>query len=353
MNLAIMLPNWLGDAAMATPTLRALRKQFPAPARLVGVMRPYVKELLAGTPWLDELLFYQPKSHHAEHSAWTLVRELRRRRLDAMVLLTNSFRTAGLAWLGGARRRIGYARNCRGMLLTDPLYPPRAGKHVSAVSSVDYYLELAYYLGCPPESRRLELATLPADERAADDVWERLGLAKARRVAVFNTGGAFGAARRWPSEHCAALARRVAEELDATALVICGPKEREAAAETARLANHPRVMSMADESMALGLSKACIRRADVMVSTDSGPRHIAAAFDVPTVALYGSTHPAWNHNYNPRAVDLNLSLPCSPCNRRVCPLQHHRCMRDLTPDAVFAAVARLLTQETQRQRRAG
>jgi heptosyltransferase-2 len=353
MNLGIFLPNWIGDAVMATPTLRALRKQFPRPARLVGILRPYVADVLAGTSWLDEFILYDPKKRSGEHSSWSLVGELRRRRWDALVLLTNSFRTAALAWLAGANRRIGYVRYGRGMLLTDPLYPPRVGRKLTPISAVDYYLELAYYLGCPPESRRLELGTLPEDERAADRVWEKLGLARARRVVAFNTGGAYGAAKRWPSEHCAALARRVAEELDAAALVICGPSERETAAEIERKANHARVRSLAGESVGLGLSKACIRRADAMVATDSGPRHFAAAFDIPTVSLYGPTDPAWSVNYNPRAIHLSLSLACSPCGKRMCPLKHHACMNELTPEQAFSAVAQLLSQSSQQHRRAG
>jgi heptosyltransferase-2 len=353
MNLGIFLPNWIGDAVMATPTLRALRKQFPRPARLVGVLRPYVAEVLAGTSWLDELIVYDPKRRSGEHSSWSLVRELRRRRLDAVVLLTNSLRTAAIAWLAGAHRRVGYVRYGRGVLLTDPLYPPRTGGKLAPVSAVDYYLELAYYLGCPTESRRLELATLAEDERAADRVWEKLGLSRAGRVVAFNTGGAYGAAKRWPSEHCAALARRVAEELDAAALVLCGPSERETAAEIERQASHPRVKSLAGEPLGLGLSKACIRRADAMVTTDSGPRHFAAAFGTPTVSLYGPTDPAWSVNYNPRAIDLRLSLACSPCGRRACPLKHHACMNELAPDQVFSAVAQLLSQCSQQQRRAG
>jgi heptosyltransferase-2 len=87
-----------------------------------------------------------------------------------------------------------------------------------------------------------------------------------------------------------------------------------------------------------------------MVTTDSGPRHLAAAFDIPTVALFGPNDAALSVNYNPRAVDLRLSLPCRPCGKRVCPLQHHRCMNDLTPDQAFNALVRIL-QKGRPQRR--
>jgi heptosyltransferase-2 len=75
-----------------------------------------------------------------------------------------------------------------------------------------------------------------------------------------------------------------------------------------------------------------------MVTTDSGPRHFAAAFRVPTVAMFGPIHPKWSVNYNARETELFLGLPCSPCNQHQCPLVHHRCMRDMSVEMVFKAV---------------
>src|SRR5207249_12004211 len=98
---------------------------------------------------------------------------------------------------------------------------------------------------------------------------------------------------------------------------------------------------LADVPLSLGLTKACVRRADLLVTTDSGPRHFAAAFDRPVVTLYGPTHIAWTETYYPGAVDLQKKVACGPCQLRVCPLDH-RCMKELTPDEVFAAAERLL-----------
>jgi heptosyltransferase-2 len=101
---------------------------------------------------------------------------------------------------------------------------------------------------------------------------------------------------------------------------------------------------MADEDLSLETSKACIRRSRLLVSTDSGPRHIAAAFDVPTVTLYGPIDYRWSQNYAAQAIRLFDPLDCAPCGKRTCPLGHHRCMEDLTPQRVMAAVNMLLSQ---------
>ena len=124
MNLAIFLPNWVGDLVMATPTLRAVRRHFGPSARIVGILRPQLAELLHGSDWLDEQFPFDPKSGRREHGRLALIGRMRRQRFDMALLLTNSLHTAALAWLGGARQRVGYARDGRS-LLSDQAGPPR------------------------------------------------------------------------------------------------------------------------------------------------------------------------------------------------------------------------------------
>lgn len=353
MNIGVFLPNWVGDVVMATPMLRTLRQHF-ADARLVGIMRPYVAEVLAGTCWLDDQILCGPGATDGGRRGWPLVRRLRQERLDLALLLPNSWRTALLARAGGARERIGYARGGRGWLLSRKLYPSKQAGRIAPISAVDYFLELAFAAGCPIASRQVELATLPTDEQAADAVWRKLELpggrsangmkSVPRQVIVLNSGGAFGSAKLWPTPYFASLARRLADVDGRHVLVICGPNERELAREIVHTADHRNVQSLADEALNIGLSKACVRRAALMVTTDSGPRHFAAAFDVPTVTLFGPTHIGLSENYHPRAVHLQHELDCVPCQQRTCPLQHHRCMRDLSVDEVYRAVRRQLQQ---------
>ncbi|MBI3462026.1 MAG: lipopolysaccharide heptosyltransferase II [Planctomycetes bacterium] len=349
MNLGIFLPNWIGDVAMATPTLRALRRHFGPQAHLVGIMRPYVRDVLAGTPWLDEVVLYDPRGNGPALRGWPFLRTLRACRLDTVVLLTNSLRTAVWARLSGAQRRVGYSRAGRGPLLTHPLLPPHDGRRFIPTPAVDYYLNLAYLLGCLRESPRLELATVPADEQAADAVWDRLQLPRDEPVVALNSGGAFGAAKSWPAEYFARLASRIANEQGLHVLVLCGPSERTIAAEIEASAEHPRVVSLANQTLSIGLTKACIRRSGLLVTTDSGPRHFAAAFDVPVITLFGPTHQAWSETYFPRAIHLQAPVDCGPCQQRVCPFGHHRCMRELSVERVYRAVEQQLAKEPQRR----
>jgi lipopolysaccharide heptosyltransferase II len=349
-KIGIVLPNWIGDVVMATPTLRAIRHHYGADAEIAGIMRPYVSEVLQGTPWLDRSIYFDRKSTDSSHRGIAVIKQLRHWRPDAMVLLTNSLRAGAMAWLSGAKQRIGYDRNGRGALLSQRLKAPRESGHWKPISPVDYYLELAYALGCEPESPDLELATLTSDEAIADRVWHNLRLDQASRIVIFNTGSAVGTSRDWPIEHYAELATRIVDDPDTAVLVVCGPRERSTAAAIESLANHPRVTSMAEQDISLSVAKACIRRSQLMVTTDSGPRHIASAFDVPLITLFGPIDYRWTDSRHPLGINLQHHVDCRPCGKSDCPLKHHRCMTEHTVDRVYAAVQQQLARTPSAQK---
>jgi len=355
MKLAVFLPNWIGDAVMATPALRAVRTEFPD-AEVVAIHRPVVGDVLDGTFLVDRRLVWNPKGNDPSQRGWRFAAALRRERFDLALLLPNSWRSAWMARLSGAKRRIGFDRNGRGPLLTDRVEPkPKNEPH----PVIDEYLRLAERLGCRELSRTMELATLPADEiRLEQFLLELKPEAQAKgtprvpslalqalmkRYVCLNPGGAFGAAKHWPGEYFAELARRIAVELGRNVLVLCGPAEREIARRIVALAKHPSVFSLADVPPSIGLSKAAVKYSELLVTTDSGPRHFAPPFDVPVVTLFGPTHMAWSETFYGKATHLQVQVDCGPCQQRVCPLQHHRCMTELSVDRVFAAAARWLT----------
>lgn len=342
-RIALFLPNWIGDVVMATPAIQAVRAAFPT-AELVAVCKPYVADVLAGSPWFAETLFADKRGPR-ERRFWAVARSLRARPLDAAVLFPNSFRTAALAYFGGAKRIVGFNRYARGCFLTHKLYAKTGpdGRFVPS-PAIDDYNRLAVALGTPDPGHRMALFTTPTDEAAADAVWERFALRRYSRVAVLNPGAAFGAAKHWGADHFAELARLLTARLGCGVLVACGPTERAMSRSIAEESRSPHVFSLSDSALSLGLTKAIVKRSDVLVTTDSGPRHFAAAFGRPVVSLFGPTHVEWTETYFAKEICLQKKLPCGPCQQRVCPLGHHRCMRELTAAEVFAAAERLLTR---------
>jgi heptosyltransferase-2 len=348
MKIAIYLPSWIGDAVMATPCLRALRSHFRQ-AQIVGIVKPYIAGVLEGGDWFDRILTLP--TNHWDRGLFRLVRELRRETIDLALLLPNSFPSALAVRLGGCKRRVGYARYGRSFLLTDALQPIRDSRGRLTPSPIlPAYNRLAEQVGCPSPGNRLHLFTTPADESAREQVWRLTGLDRFKEVVCLNSGGAFGLAKHWPIEHFAVLARDLANRRGCGVLVLCGPSERDLCQKIVERAGHPAVHGLAEvlaqpgaPKLSLGLSKACVRQASLLVTTDSGPRHFAHAFDRPVVTLFGPTHIAWTETYHRRAVHLQHQVPCGPCQKRVCPLDH-RCMTRLTPEEVYRAAVTLLEQ---------
>jgi heptosyltransferase-2 len=340
MKIAIFLPNWIGDVVMATPAFRALREQYPG-AEIVGVCKPYVADVVAGAPWFDRLVFLDsrgPWSHRWPSAA----RQLRREKPHLAVLFPNSFRSGLVAWLAGAKLIVGFNRYGRGWMLNERLEPLRdeLGR-LTPSPIIDDYNRLARASGTPWPGNRMELFTTSHDEAAADDVDRVLRIRRPREVICVNPGAAFGAAKHWPVESFALLAQEIVDRRRGQVLVLCGPNERAMARRIVKLAARSDVTSIADLPLSIGLTKALVRRGTALVTTDSGPRHFAAAFDRPVVALFGPTHIAWTETYFAKEVRLQKKVTCGPCQQRVCSTDH-RCMTELTPNEVFGALCQVL-----------
>lgn len=351
MRLGVFLPNWIGDAVMATPALRSLRElaDRDGNGHVVSVLRPYLSDVVDGLGLFDHSIKYKPKANDPDLRSKAVIRALREERLDAIVLMTNSLRTAWLAWRSGAGERIGYERDRRSWLLSTKLREPVKNGKRAPLPAIDSYLNLAYAAGGEWQSPQMRLATTADDERAADAAWERLALPPGHRVVVFNTGGAYGDAKGWPAEHFAELAKRIVADSNRSVLVNCGPGERETAAKIAALADSKRVVSLGEmKELPIGLSKAIIGRSEALVTTDSGPRFFGIAFEKPVVTLFGPTDPEVTRTHYADETTLTESLACQFCWKRTCPLGHHRCMKELSVERVFNALQFRLEQHKRR-----
>ncbi len=342
-SILIVLPTWVGDFVMATPTLRAVRARFPD-ASITFVGEENLEDLVRGGDWMDEVLHLPPRGkRNLLHRPYRkLIALLRARRFDLALLLPNSFRSALLARLAGAKRRVGFDRDSRGWLLTDRIAPPnRMGRGFAPRPIVEHYADLAERIGCDRPTDALELFTSSDSEGSVQERLLGLGVADHRPLVVMSPGARYGAAKCWPPERFAAVADRLIERTGAAVVVTCGPGEEPIARRIGGTMRE-RGFVLDQPRLTLGELKALIRRSHVLVCNDAGPRHFAKAFGVGVVTVFGPTHPEWTATTYEAERIVRIDLDCGPCQQRECPLGHLKCMTGVTPDAVVAAAVELL-----------
>jgi len=273
LRLLVVMPSWVGDVVMATPTIRRVRERFRG-SFIGGLVRPGMDQLLAGTTFFDEL--------HVERASGVMgpkfvAAKVRPRRYDTALLLTNSFSTALVVRLAGIPRRIGYDRDARGLLLTDRLEAPRRDQGGFApVPAVNYYMNLAnrYLLATPtgaaPAVPDMELATTPKEERAADELLARAGVPATAPTAILNPGGN-NPAKRWPPDRFAALADHLALRHNLTILINGSPAESDLVAAIAAACRTAKPIQLPGLGITLGTLKALTRRSRLMVTTTPAP----------------------------------------------------------------------------------
>jgi len=352
-KILVRVPNWVGDAVLSLPALHALQSRFPA-AETVVLARPWVAELYrahqaAATPATRVLAF----DHHGRHRGLAglrrLAAELRRERFDLAILFQNAFQAALLAAWAGIGRRVGYRRDGRGWLLTQPIAVPRPGE--IARHETFYYLELLRRAGLLETLPVVEHIRLTADPQLVAVTRARLraaGIRDGQLRVVIAPGAAYGSAKCWLPERYAALADRLAEKLRA-AILLCGTSAEAELATRIAAAMRASAVSLVGET-SLGEYLALLATADLFIGNDSGAMHLAAGVGLPQVILFGPTDEAATGPINARARLVKQPVSCSPCFLRHCPVDH-RCMTGISVDDAWQAVETVLTSSGAAEKR--
>jgi heptosyltransferase-2 len=335
-KLLIRSVNWIGDAIMTTPAIDMIRENFPQ-SEIVLLANPLVSQLFQHFTALDRIItFDRTASHRGIAGRLRLARELRREGFDAAIIFPNSFDSAVVPWLAGIPRRLGKSTDGRGLLLTDKAlsYKPEAGRH-----EVDSYLELLRSFGLAGQATMPHLVTTATEQQSASARLSCAGISPDDFLLGINPGAAFGSAKRWYPDRFAEAARRLTIAWGAKVIIFGGPDETEIAAEIERCLQGV-CLNLAGRTDLRQLM-ALIRRCNFFITNDSGPMHIAAAFGVPLVAVFGPTDHTGTAPYSPRARIVRKDVDCAPCKLRECPTDHC-CMTAVTADDVVQAALQVV-----------
>ena len=317
-HLLLMPPNWIGDAVMAQPAMRAIVRQTDA-----------AEISVCGRPWLRELLPYLGLGS-ARYRADIP-------KADIAYIFPNSFRSAMQAFRAGVGRRIGYAGQWRRLLLSKAL-PHRIS--LKNEHHRDFYLDIAAQLGIAIEERQVRLVAPDGEQEAGRTQMQQHGLVPERTICIA-PGAQFGAAKCYPPQHYAAVVRELAAA--GWHPVILGMPEDRPTGE-AILAGIDNPSWNAAGETTLGQALQLLATCRLLLCNDSGLMHVAAGLGKPTVVPFGATDPARTSPSGPHVRILYQPAECSPCLERECRVPGHPCMANITPAMLSEACLALLAE---------
>jgi heptosyltransferase-2 len=328
-KILIRAVNWLGDAVMTTPAIGTVREYFPN-ARITVLATPLVAELFSPHPCVDEVLVYDRKGRHRGLlGRLRLAAELRTHRFELAILFPNSFDAAFVAWLARVPLRLGYGTDGRRMLLNLEV-PPDV--RPLAEHQTRYYLACLNHWGIVAGVKPQYLQVTPEEAlRCAATLLDK-GIGPDDFVLGINPGATYGSAKRWYPERFAQVADELAERWHAKVIITGGRDEVAISRDISGLMKHS-CLDVTGKTTVRELMS-LISRCNFFVTNDSGPMHIAAAFDVPQIAVFGSTDHRTTYPFSEYAAIVRGNVDCAPCMKRECPTDH-RCMSAVTAEEVI------------------
>jgi heptosyltransferase-2 len=340
-RILIRSANWVGDAIMTTPAIRAIRCNYPS-ARITLLAKPWVAPVFAHNPDIDELMVYQADARHAGWTGlWRLAADMRRRRFDLAILFQNAFEAALLSFLARIPERMGFTTDGRTALLTRRI---RTWRGLKRGHLIDYYLGLLTGAGMTLHGRQPTLFITPAEQRDARRLLAQTGGLDTPLLVGLNPGAAHGTAKRWITSRFAEAGRQLILEYGAKVILFGGPDEAGLGRRLATEIGSGSINLCGRTSLrqTLGLIGQC----NLFVTNDSGLMHAAAALNIPLVAIIGPTNPTATgpRNQASRLVQRPDACESSPCLKPVCPITDRRCMTAIGVEMVLEAVRALLTE---------
>lgn len=331
MKIIVRATNWIGDAVMSLPALRALRTAFPD-AQIAILAKPWVADLYSGERSIDRIIPLEGASGVRDWARkWKMASALRREKFDLAVLFPNSFESAALLFVAGVRRRVGYSRDGRSFLLTQTIDIPEAGKNPRHERF--YYLEMLKRAGLIENYGNDDPIRFDGASEACSR-GEKLFQSRGIRQPVVGVspGAAYGGAKRWLPERFAEAARRLADDSRGSIAVFGSTGERAMCEEVSNAAGGINLAGVTTLREFIDMTAAC----EVFLTNDSGAMHIASALGVPSVTVFGPTDETATGPSGINAETVREPVDCAPCKLRECPIDH-RCMTRVTVDQVVQA----------------
>lgn len=327
-KIMIRAANWVGDAIMTTPVVRAIRKNYPK-AEITVLAKPWVIPVYEHNPYIDKIMVYEANERHKK--GWgtiILSKDIQARGFDLAVLMQNAFEAALIAFLGRVKERLGYNTDARSLLLNRcvKMNPVLKKRHL-----IEYYNGILNGAGLVSDGEKMDLYISSKDQDYASALLKKELPGDAMVIGI-NPGATGGTAKRWFPERYADLCQKLSQEYNTKILIFGGPADHELGEYILKLSKGSAINIAGKTS--LGQAFALIEKCSLFITNDSGLMHAAAALDVNQIAVIGSTDHIATRPYSDKAVMVRVPVDCSPCLKDTCP-REHECMDEITVDMVF------------------
>lgn len=337
-RILIRSTNWVGDAILTTPAIRAIRGNFPH-SEITILAKPWVVPVFEENPHVDRIMIYDANNRH---KGWRgkirLIKDIKKRKFDVAILFQNAIEAAIVAFFSRIPIRIGYDTDRRGLFLTHSVSVTRNAKFKD-IHETDYYLGILTPFGLTHDGTGLTLKISESNHRSADKLLTGYGIGESDQIVGINPGATYGSAKRWFPERYAALADKIQERYGAHILIFGAPGEKEIGQKVTQLIKKSAINLCGRTT--LGEAIALISRCNLFITNDSGLMHVAAALDTPLVAIFGPTNPKTTGPIGTKSKIVRIHVPCSPCLQPECP-KDHGCMKEISVDMVFDIVRTLV-----------
>ncbi len=343
MKIVVRGTNWIGDAVMTIPALRLLRASFPQ-AEIALLTRSWAEGVFRDADFIDRIIGFEA-SRSKRHDIAVQRRLLRSEGFDLAVLFTNSFESALAVSLARIPARIGYAKEGRGVFLTDAIAIPDWKKQRH---EMHYYLNLVAEAALRFGGAKTEpdgSTELPVSEirrTAALETLRACGIDADRPIVVLGVGSTNSNAKRWPASGYARLSDMFAARFGAKTVLLGSKDEIGVAEKVAEAAEHRPLILSGRTNLAEAV--ALLSVADIMISNDMGLAHVAPAVGTKTLVIFGPTDDRTTRPIGSEII--RKPFDCAPCMLRECPIDH-RCMTSITPEEVFERAAAMLGTHNQ------
>lgn len=349
-KILVLRYRFIGDTILTVPFLRNLRRAEPE-AYIAWVVAPGTAEVVQGIPYVDELIFWDPVTIHADSRGthrtigdkMGFIRDLRSKRFDKVYVLKRSFGSALMGFLSGAGERIGFATEGRSFLLTTAV-PYHHNQH-----EVQNFLDVLRADDVAVTDDYLEYWTSGSEEASADELLTQAGVGRDEKLVALHPFSSI-TERGWHLDNFAELANHLAAG-GFRPLVLGAPNDRFLFdPEVERFGSS--CVDLVGKS-SLRITMALLKRCELFVGNDSGVMHLAAAAGIPLVAIFGPQSPVKFGPWNERATVMYSKFPCSPCRQKFfteCQPSPHgkpECIESITLAEVIAACEHHLAKKAQ------